>query len=88
MWAFVVNRRWMRPEDHETAHELDRNLRKIVDPEEADVRCKADQARKRSDLAASGQLFDELDKRGYQRNPNRLIPDTEVIFAPSKNPIL
>jgi len=73
--------------DQETANALDSNLRKIVDPEEADTRCKAAQKTKRQELTDSGQLFDELDRRGFQRNADHLTPKDEVVFPAEENAI-
>lgn len=83
----LLDRRWMTDENESTAERLDQRLRKIVDPDDADARCKADQAAKRSALADTGQLLDELDRRGYQRDVRRLVPKAEVVFSPSPDAI-
>ncbi|MDA0746329.1 MAG: sulfatase-like hydrolase/transferase [bacterium] len=46
-------------------------------PEDVDVRVKADQRARKSEMAKSGQLFDEMWSRGYERREDRLVPRTE-----------
>ena len=45
----------------------------ICDPSEIDARVKADQRARRQELADSGQLFNEMWKRGYERRSDRLV---------------
>lgn len=69
------------------AARLARSLAAIVDVEDADARCKATQAMTRNRLAASGQLFDELDRRGYERRADDLVPRPDVVFPPAPDAI-
>jgi hypothetical protein len=46
----------------------------ICDPPQVDRRAKQDQRRLRAELAASGQLQEEVYVRGYQRSIEQLIP--------------
>ncbi|MDP6037545.1 MAG: hypothetical protein QGG64_03270, partial [Candidatus Latescibacteria bacterium] len=56
----------------------------VCSPEAVDARAKADQLALREEMAASGQLFDELWKRGYERNADRLVQQEETILEPEK----
>ena len=62
--------------------QMNEALEEICDPEEADERCKAAQRQKRQELESSGQLFNELDRRGFERTAERLVPRPETIFEP------
>ena len=71
-----------RPDDPDvrnTVRRLRKTLCGICSPEAVGARAKADQRALRERLAKSGQLFDELWKRGYERNAERLIPRREFI---------
>ena len=63
-----------RPDDARTV-EACRRLRKtlcdICAPEAVDARAKADQRRFRNELTESGQMLEELWRRGYERNAER-----------------
>ena len=37
----------------------------------------------REEMAARGQLFDELWRRGYERNADRLAPREETVMEPT-----
>jgi choline-sulfatase len=60
-----------------------RRLRKILcsicSPEAVDARAKADQRALRQELTESGQIFNEQWRRGYERNPDALIPRPEFV---------
>ena len=62
--------------------ELRKMLCGVCSPEAVDARAKADQLALREEMAASGQLFDELWRRGYERNADRLVPREETIMEP------
>jgi len=42
-----------------------------------DARAKADQRALRRELRASGRLVEEMWRRGYERDPDRLVPRPE-----------
>jgi choline-sulfatase len=56
-----------------TAHRLRRMLCEVCSPEAVDARARSDQRRLRQDLRASGRLVEEMWRRGYERDPDRLI---------------
>ena len=71
-----------RPEDPHTLatiSRLRRMLCQVCSPEAVDARAKADQRALRARLASSGQLVKEMWKRGYERNPDRLVPRQEFV---------
>jgi choline-sulfatase len=71
-----------RPEDPEvkaTIQRLRKMLCEVCSPEAVDERAKADQGRLRQELRESGRLFEEMWKRGYERNPDRLIHRPEFL---------
>lgn len=57
-------------------------LDEICDPDEVDTRCKAAQKQRRDELESTGQLFDELNKRGFERTAEQLVPQPDSIFEP------
>ena len=57
-------------------------LGEICDPDEVDTRCKAAQKQRRDELESTGQLFDELNKRGFERTAEQLVPQPDSIFEP------
>lgn len=59
--------------DLEKLQELRRMLSSICSPQAVDARAKADQARLRGELEASGRLLEELAKRGFERRTDRLV---------------
>ena len=59
-------------------------LCQFVSPEAVDARVKADQAALREKMTESGLLLDELWKRGYERQADRLVAREEVIFNPDE----
>ncbi len=71
-----------RPEDPEVAmtiRRLRRMLCEICSPEAVDARAKADQRRLREELKVSGRLVEEMWRRGYERNSDRLVPRPEEL---------
>jgi len=58
-------------------------VRCFCSPEAVNTRAKADQLALREEMAASGQLFDELWRRGYERNADRLVPREETVMEPT-----
>ena len=72
-----------RPEDPEVKAAV-RRLRKMLcevcSPEAVDARAKADQRALREELTRSGRILDELWRRGYERNAERLVPRQEFII--------
>jgi choline-sulfatase len=71
-----------RPEDPEvkaTIRRLRKMLCEVCSPEAVDARAKADQRRLRAELKASGRLVEEMYRRGYERNPDRLIHRSEFL---------
>jgi choline-sulfatase len=71
-----------RPEDPEvkaTIHRLRKMLCEVCSPEAVDARAKADQRRLRRDLKESGRLVEEMWKRGYEKNPDRLVRRPEFV---------
>lgn len=54
-------------------------LCQICSPEAVDARAKSDQRALRARLQESGRLVEEMYKRGYERNPERLITRKEVM---------
>ena len=75
----------------ETIRRLRGMLYRVCAPEAVDARAKADQRALRERLAASGQLFEELWRRGYERNAERLVarkesnPQADSKFRTSRN---
>jgi choline-sulfatase len=61
------------PAMQERVEQMRARLIAICDPSEIDARVKADQRARRQELAESGQLFDEMWKRGYERRSDRLV---------------
>ena len=61
------------PEIQSTIRHFRQQLYQICAPETIDARVKADQRARRRELAQSGRLFDEMWKRGYEKNPDQLI---------------
>lgn len=59
-------------------------LCQFVSPEAVDARVKADQKALRAQMTESGLLFDELWRRGYERNADRLIAREDFIFRPEE----
>jgi choline-sulfatase len=75
------------PEDEQVQQVLRRMrlaLGRIVSPEAADARAKADQAALRAQMAESGLLFDELWRRGYERRADRLVAREDFVFNPEE----
>ncbi len=71
-----------RPEDPHTKatlHRLRKMLCEVCSPEAVDARARADQERLRQELRASGRLVEEMWKRGYEKNPDRLIHRPEFL---------
>lgn len=71
-----------RPEDPEvqaTVRRLRKTLCEVCSPEAVDARAKADQRRLRQELRASGRLVEEMWRRGYERNPDRLVHRPEEL---------
>ena len=62
-----------------TINRLRKMLCQIWSPEAVDARAKADQRALRARLASSGQLVEEMWKRGYERNPDHLVPRQEFV---------
>ncbi len=58
---------------------LRRMLCRVCSPEAVDARAKADQRALRQKLRESGQLVEEMYKRGYEKNPERLITRREIM---------
>ena len=57
-----------------TIARMRRMLYRICCPEAVDARAKADQRARRREMLADGRLFEEMWKRGYEKNPERLVP--------------
>lgn len=68
-----------RPDASQKLARLRRMLYQVCCPEAIDQRAKADQQALRQELAKSGRLVEELWKRGYERNPERMIPRPEFV---------
>ena len=71
-----------QPEDPEvraTARRLRKTVCELCSPEAVDARAKGDQQRLRQALRESGRLLDEMWRRGYERNPERLIHRPEFV---------
>jgi len=74
-----------RPEDadvRERVNELRKILYSVCSPEAVDARAKADQYALRQAMADSGLLFDELDRRGFESNVDRLVPKADTVMEP------
>jgi choline-sulfatase len=54
-------------------------LQSVCDPEQVDTLAKKEQAELKDRLEQSGQLVEEIYKRGYKRQTDRLVPREEVI---------
>jgi choline-sulfatase len=67
------------PEASQKLAKLRRILYQVCCPEAIDRRAKADQQALRERLADSGRLVKEMWKRGYERNPERMIPRPEFV---------
>ena len=65
------------PHVQEAIRRLRRMLYRVCSPEAVGARVRADQRALRERLAESGQLVEEMWKRGYERNPDRLVPRQE-----------
>ena len=65
------------PHVQEAVRRLRRMLCQVCSPEAVDARARADQRALRERLAQSGRLGEEMWKRGYERNPDRLVPREE-----------
>ncbi len=63
-----------RREAPQVQERMQRMLYRICCPEAIDARAKADQRARKRELMESGQLADEMWKRGYEKNPERLVP--------------
>lgn len=61
---------------------LRRVLCSICSPEAVDARAKKDQRVLRREIEASGRLVEEMYKRGYEKNPERLITRPEILPPP------
>jgi choline-sulfatase len=57
--------------------ELRKLLYKTCSPEGVDLKARKDQLSLREELAETNQLYDELEKRGFKRNENKLEPSEE-----------
>jgi choline-sulfatase len=71
-----------RPEDpvvRATTKRLRKAVCELCSPEAVDARAKADQRRLRQELRESGRLMDEMWRRGYERNPDRLTHREECL---------
>ena len=72
-----------RPEDPATMDVIARCRRILYDlccPEAVDARAKSDQRAFRAELDATGQLAEEMHKRGYQRsNTAELVTRREIL---------
>ena len=75
----LMRERPENPEVKATVQRLRRMLCGICSPEAADARAKADQRRLREELKTSGRLAEELWKRGYEKDPDRLIHRPEFL---------
>ena len=69
----------LEPEASHLLARLGRMLYRVCCPEAIDQRAKADQQALRARLARSGRLVEEMWKRGYERNPEHLIPRSEFV---------
>ena len=67
------------PDVQDTIRRLRSMLCGICSPEGVDVRAKGGQRALRAELLASGQLVEEMYKRGYERIPDRLITRKEIL---------
>jgi choline-sulfatase len=71
-----------RPDDPETQaniRRLRRMLCEVCSPEAVDARAKADQRALRKEVTESGRILRELWRRGFERNPDELIPREDII---------
>jgi choline-sulfatase len=71
-----------RPDNPEVAKTIARmsaRLRQLLSPDGVDAQAKADQAQLRRELTQSGRLQTEMGRRGYEPNPERLIPRRDVL---------
>jgi len=71
-----------RPEDPEVIQAIRRAqswLQQVCDPQAVDARAKADQAALRRHLAQTGQLAQELHKRGYEPVLDHLVPRQDLL---------
>ena len=81
MYDLVVE----RPNDPEvtaTVHWMRQMLCGVCSPEAVDARAKADQRALREEMAESGLLQEELWKRGYEREVDRMVPREEFVMEP------
>ncbi|MBB30373.1 MAG: hypothetical protein CME25_15890 [Gemmatimonadetes bacterium] len=62
------------PAVHRTIEQMRGILEAICDPGEIDNRVKRDQRVRRHELARTGQLYQEMWKRGYERRSDQLVP--------------
>jgi choline-sulfatase len=62
------------PGVNETILDMRARLDEICDPGAIDARVKRDQRARRNELAETGQLFEEMWKRGYERRTDKLVP--------------
>ena len=67
------------PEVKSIIRRLRKMLCNICSPEAVDARAKADQRSLRRKLRESGQLVEEMYKRGYEKRPERLITRKEIL---------
>ena len=73
-----------KADDTETKYLIERlqgYLLEICDPEEVNAHAKSDQAKLKKELKESGRLVEEMYKRGYERNPDKLINRPETATA-------
>jgi len=75
----LVRERGDDPQVQARLDELRRLLATICSAEAVDARAKRDQALLKAELEASGRLFDEMAKRGFERRTDRLV---NVVQAP------
>ena len=71
-----------RPDDPEvrsTRRRLRRMLCRVCSPEAVDARAKADQRALRKRLRETGQLVEEMYKRGYEKDPERLMTRADIL---------
>jgi choline-sulfatase len=70
-----------RPDDahtRATCRRLRKMLCEVCSPEAVDAHAKADQRVLRRELTENGRLVEELWRVGYEKNPDRLIPQREL----------
>ncbi len=67
------------PDVESTFYRLRKMLCEICSPEAVDARAKADQRALRQELKASERLVEEMWRRGYERNPDRLVHRPEEL---------